>query len=91
MLMGPRSIGLPGAEKEGLVGAPGYPQGYAGMAEHGIRDGLKHHCPQGLVGSNPTPGTALELKEPGRAVAGRLAGAVVKQISMVLVCGPSEL
>ena len=24
---------------------------------NGIRDGLKHHCPQGLVGSNPTPGT----------------------------------
>jgi hypothetical protein len=25
----------------------------------GIRDGLKHHCPQGLVGSNPTPGTSV--------------------------------
>ncbi len=24
---------------------------------NGIRDGLKHHCPKGLVGSNPTPGT----------------------------------
>ena len=24
---------------------------------NGIRYGLKHHCPQGLVGSNPTPGT----------------------------------
>ena len=24
---------------------------------NGIRGGLKHHCPKGLVGSNPTPGT----------------------------------
>jgi hypothetical protein len=25
---------------------------------NGIRDGLKHHCPKGRVGSNPTPGTS---------------------------------
>lgn len=31
----------------------------AGLAEHGRRDGLKHHCPQGRVGSNPTPGTVV--------------------------------
>jgi hypothetical protein len=24
---------------------------------NGIRDGLKHHCPKGLAGSNPAPGT----------------------------------
>jgi hypothetical protein len=29
----------------------------AGLAKLGKRDGLKHHCPKGLVGSNPTPGT----------------------------------
>lgn len=27
------------------------------VGEIGKRDGLKHHCPQGLVGSSPTPGT----------------------------------
>src|SRR5207253_6736191 len=27
------------------------------MAKLGKRDGLKHHCPKGLAGSNPAPGT----------------------------------
>ncbi len=37
----------------GLLRQPGW--------RNGIRDGLKHHCPKGLVGSNPTLGTPTRL------------------------------
>jgi hypothetical protein len=33
----------------------------ARMAKYGKRDGLKSHCPKGLAGSSPAPGTERRL------------------------------
>jgi hypothetical protein len=36
---------------------------YARVAKFGKRDGLKIHCPKGLAGSSPAPGTPAQLDE----------------------------
>src|SRR5215207_10469187 len=36
---------------------PSWSTNHARVAKFGKRDGLKIHCPQGLAGSNPAPGT----------------------------------
>lgn len=46
-----------------LAGAPlqNHP-GPGRMAESGIRDGLKNHCPKGIEGSNPSAATYIKEK-----------------------------
>src|SRR3712207_33285 len=46
-----------------------YPQSPPPGWRNGIRDGLKHHCPKGLVGSTPTPGTEADCRWRARHLA----------------------